>query len=310
MRDVGIPRNPRKYYRFHRDHDHDTEDCFQLRDEIEVLIRRGVLNRFVKNRREKRRPVENAVPPDNPNDNRPIASTINIIGGGTSAEEPAEEGVPSKRPHTSEVISFSNENLEGVKTPHDDAVVISVIVNKFDVKRILVDNGSSANILYYHVYQKMGLTENQLRRMNAPLVGFTGDSVPVEGEVSFLVTAGLAPRESTVRTDFLVVRLPSAYNAILGRPGLNALRAVVSTYHLLVRFSTNYGIGEARGDQMVAKRCYMATYKAKPPAEASNQQELPTEVPTQAMDRMLPIETLDVRNDLWKKRVEPGELLT
>ncbi len=182
--------------------------------------------------------MENAIPPENPNDNRPIAGTINVIGG-TSAGEPAQEGIPPKRQRTSEAISFSDEDLEGVETPHDDVVVISMIVNKFDVKRVLVDNGSSANVLYYHAYQKMGSTGSQLRRINAPLVGFTGNSVPVEGEVSFLVTVGLAPRESTVRTDFLVVRLPSVYNAVLGRPGLNALRAVVSTCHLLMRFSTD-----------------------------------------------------------------------
>ncbi|XP_038985250.1 uncharacterized protein LOC120111619 [Phoenix dactylifera] len=105
------------------------EDCFQLRDEIEALIRREVLNQFVRNRREERRPVKNAVPPKNPNDNKPIAGTINVIGGGSSAKEPAKEGVPPKRPRTSEAISFSDKDLEGVKTPHDDAVVISVIEN-------------------------------------------------------------------------------------------------------------------------------------------------------------------------------------
>ncbi|XP_038973463.1 uncharacterized protein LOC120105243 [Phoenix dactylifera] len=201
MRDQGFRRNPWKYCRFHRDHGHDKEDCFHLGDEIEALIRRGVLNRFVRNRREERKPEENATLPENPNDNRPIAGTINTIRGGSSTEEPTEERTPPKRPRTSEAILLSDKDLERVETPHDDAVVISIIVNKFDVKRILVDNGSSANILYYGAFHKMGMTESQLRRMNAPLVGFTGDSVPVEGEISLLVTVGLAPRESTVRTD-------------------------------------------------------------------------------------------------------------
>ncbi len=191
MRETGVPRNPRKYCRFHRDRGHDTEDCFQLRDEIEALIRRGVLNRFIRNQREERRPAANATPPENPDGNRPIAGTINVIGGASAGG--SAQRVSLKHPRTAEVISFSDEDLEGVETPHDDAVVISMIANKFDVKRVLVDNGSSANILYYHAYQKMGLPEGQLRKINAPLVGFTGDSVPVEGEVSFLVTVGLAP---------------------------------------------------------------------------------------------------------------------
>ncbi|XP_038989097.1 uncharacterized protein LOC120112949 [Phoenix dactylifera] len=310
MRNVGAPRNPKKYCRFHRNRSHDTEDCFQLQDEIEALIRRGVLNRFVKNRREERRPAEDTVPLEDPNDNRPIAGTINVIKGGSSAEESAEEKTSLKRPRTSEAISFSDEDLGEVKTPHDDAVVISMVVNKFHVKRVLVDNGSLANVLYYHVYQKIGLVESQLRKINTPLVGFIGDSVPVAGEVSLLVTVGLAPRESTVRMDFLVVRLLAVYNVILGRPRLNALQAVVSTYHLLVRFPTAEGIGEARGDQMMAKQCYIATCKAKQRTEASSQQELLTEASTQAIDRTLPIEILDVRDNPWEKRVEPGELLT
>ena len=56
--------------------------------------------------------------------------------------------------------------------------------------------------------------------------------------------------------DFLVVKAPSAYNAILGRPGLNALQAVVSTYHLKLKFSTSQGVGEVKGDQALARHCY------------------------------------------------------
>ncbi|XP_038982240.1 uncharacterized protein LOC120110758 [Phoenix dactylifera] len=203
------------------------------------------------------------------NANKPIAGTINTIDRGAPAGGPAGERLLPKRPRTSEVISFSNEDLKGVETPHDDAVVISMVVNKFDVKCVLLDNGSSANILYFDAYSRMGMTEKQLRRMNTPLVGFTGDSVPVEDEVDLLVMVGLAPRESTVGMGFFMVRLPSAYNAILGRPGLNALQVVVSTCHVLMRFPTSQGVGEVRGDQTVARRCYMATHEAKQPAKVS-----------------------------------------
>ena len=59
--------------------------------------------------------------------------------------------------------------------------------------------------------------------------------------------------------DFLVVRASSAYSVILGRPGLNALRAVVSTYHLKLKFSTSQGVGEVRGDQALARHFYNIT---------------------------------------------------
>ena len=55
---------------------------------------------------------------------------------------------------------------------------------------------------------------------------------------------------------FTIIQVPSAYNAILRRPGLNILRAIVSTYHLLVRFPTKNGAGEMRRDRQLARRCF------------------------------------------------------
>ncbi|KAL0404048.1 UNVERIFIED_CONTAM: Retrovirus-related Pol polyprotein from transposon gypsy [Sesamum radiatum] len=53
-----------------------------------------------------------------------------------------------------------------------------------------------------------------------------------------------------------MVDTPFAYNVILGRPGLNAFRAVVSTYHQKMKFSTKNGIGEVVCDRKEARRCY------------------------------------------------------
>ena len=57
---------------------------------------------------------------------------------------------------------------------------------------------------------------------------------------------------------FLVVDCSSAYNAILGRPNLNSWKAMTSTYHLMIKFTTEYGVREVRGDQVVAHECYIA----------------------------------------------------
>ncbi|GAV62572.1 hypothetical protein CFOL_v3_06095 [Cephalotus follicularis] len=55
---------------------------------------------------------------------------------------------------------------------------------------------------------------------------------------------------------FLVVDTPSPYNAIIGRPGLNLMEAIVCTRHLVIKFPTRFGVGEVRGDQQVARQCY------------------------------------------------------
>ena len=57
---------------------------------------------------------------------------------------------------------------------------------------------------------------------------------------------------------FLVVNCSSAYNAILGRPTLNSWKAITSTYHLMIKYPTNYGVGELCGNQVATHKCYIA----------------------------------------------------
>lgn len=61
---------------------------------------------------------------------------------------------------------------------------------------------------------------------------------------------------------YLVVDAPFPYNVILGRPGPNKFQAVVSTHHLKLKFLTRNGIGEARGDQAMARECYLNSVRA------------------------------------------------
>ena len=79
----------------------------------------------------------------------------------------------------------------------------------------------------------------------------------MEGEITLPLTAGIDPQQSTILMTFTVVRVSSTYNTILGRSELNALRAVVSTYYLLVRFSIRNGVRKIRGDQQLARCCFL-----------------------------------------------------
>ena len=60
-----------------------------------------------------------------------------------------------------------------------------------------------------------------------------------------------------------MVDCPSSYNVIIGRPTLNRLKAAMSTYCLKVKFPTDNGVGEVRGDQILARECYQAVLAAK-----------------------------------------------
>ena len=111
----------------------------------------------------------------------------------------------------------------------------------------MIDMGSSTGVLYLDAFQKLGLTKESLKPISTALTGFTGDSVSPLGTVTLPLTLGTPPRTKTVMSTFLVVDLPTAYNAILGRPTLNKIRAVVSTYHQTVKFPTHAGTGEVWG---------------------------------------------------------------
>ena len=78
------------------------------------------------------------------------------------------------------------------------------------------------------------------------------------GTVTLPVVVGSYPQQITRSVNFLVVDCLSSYNAIIGRPTLNSWKTVTFTYHLSVKFPTEYGIGQVRGDQLVARECYLA----------------------------------------------------
>ena len=80
--------------------------------------------------------------------------------------------VPKIARRESLIIGFSEEDARRLHHPHDDALVVSVWVGDYNVHRMLVDNSSSANILYYPVFQQMGIDRARLIPTNAPLVGF------------------------------------------------------------------------------------------------------------------------------------------
>ena len=156
-------------------------------------------------------------------------------------------------------ISFTAKEQEKVLTPHHDALVISHIVANCLVKRILVDNGSSANIIFQAAYQDLGLEESALTRRITPLIGFSGEVKQTAGEVILPVYA----EGISMSTKFLVVDCQSSYNMILGKPWIHDMGAVPSSLHQMVKFPTPWGIRAIRGDHENSRSCYYTTLKGK-----------------------------------------------
>ena len=155
----------------------------------------------------------------------------------------------SKLPQLDTTITFLDADLEGCQHPHDDLLVIRAIVANKTVHRVLVDNGSSADIIFMSAFDKMGIGREKLEPVNAHLRGFSGEKVLPLGLIQLVLTIGDPPCQATTMKKFLIVEAPSVYNMLLGKPSLNAIRAIPSAYHMVVKFPTENGVGMVRGDQ-------------------------------------------------------------
>ncbi|KAL2481572.1 Ribonuclease H [Abeliophyllum distichum] len=199
MRASSSELNQRRYCRYHRSTRHDTDDCRDLKGEIESLIRRGHLEEFL------------ARPP----------------GGG---EPPQPQGrielSPPPQPRQGEIhmIVGGSQYLEGSRRQRQ-------------------------------LSNEMDIDARHVRPFPKPLQGFTGDYVNSKGQIALVVELGLPLCNRRIIADFVIVDLPSNYNAILGRPILNELKAAASIYHYAIKFSTPHGVGVVRGSQLVARIC-------------------------------------------------------
>ena len=132
----------------------------------------------------------------------------------------------SKLPLLDTTITFSDSNMEGCQHPHDDPLVIRVIVANKTVHRVLIDNGSSEDIIFASAFDKMGIGSEKLEPVKSHLLGFLGEKVLPLRSTQLVLTLGNPLCQATTTVKFLIVDAPLAYNMLLGRPSLNALRAV------------------------------------------------------------------------------------
>ena len=139
--------------------------------------------------------------------------------------------------------------------------MIKAIVTNKTIHKVLVDNGSSADISFASAFDKMGIGREKLEPVNVCLRGFSGERVLPLGSVQLALTLGDPPCQATTTERFLIVDAPSAYNMLLGRPSLNAIRAIPSIYYMVIKFPTANRVGMVRGNQRIAKECYSTSMK-------------------------------------------------
>ena len=277
-----------KFCRFHNQPGHETDECRQLKNLIEELLRENKLQQFVK--KNSNNPASSSqgqqVPVHQPRtgekatgheSGRPV---INVITGGPHPAgkswgemerysralkyAPAEEDVfvledttPLKQQKTfSDDIIFRARDSTGIEAPTLDPLVISAGIGPAIVRRVLIDCGASCNILFKKTFDQMKIPMIDVQASSQKIAGFTGEPKQPIGTIDLLVELGEGERKVVRKQTFVIVDEFSAYNAFLGRPTLAAFKAILAPWCLTIKFPTDNGVGVIKGDQNVARECY------------------------------------------------------
>ena len=136
-------RNRNKYCRFHRDHGHDTDECFDLKQQIENLIRQGKLSNFLgrdyKDEKLKAKVEESSRPP--------LGEIRMIVGGSSTGQSSRSRKTylkvvqnvqlsrrsPKTRTPDEQAITFTDEDASRIHHLHDDAIVITLLIDRKSV---------------------------------------------------------------------------------------------------------------------------------------------------------------------------------
>ncbi|XP_016168272.1 uncharacterized protein LOC107610784 [Arachis ipaensis] len=216
-----------EYCEYHKLYRQSTNDCYDLKNVIEKLVKKGRLNKYLIERsdsQEKRKRDEKDTGRRDRSTQTPERH-IHMIAGGF-----AEVGLTksSRKRHLKEIyqveeeildsptISFTKEDAQGIIPEHDDPVVITLILANANLHWTLMDQGSSADILFKPTFDKLGLEEKELKAYSDTLYGL-GDTPIRPLSFIFLHTIfGKGMRSETLNIEYIVLVVASAYNALIG----------------------------------------------------------------------------------------------
>ncbi|XP_072062188.1 uncharacterized protein [Arachis hypogaea] len=299
------------------------------KDLLERLAWQGLLDKYIKGRKHKegnKDREERHQAPGHKEDNKwsnnaPPKSIINCISGRfarggetTSARKRSyhamlafEGTTPQNTKSAPDLnITFSQEDICSAAPNLDDPVVISIQTGELLVRKVILDSGSSADVLFYSTFLKMKLSEKLMQPSSGELVGFSGERVPIKGYIWLKTMMGEGSLSRTIDMQYLVVDCPSPYNIILGRPALNMFRAVVSTFYLCVKFQAQDGrIATLHSNRQQARQCYNASLK-RSIARHEFQQEVKA---IHSTNEVLSLAELDPREDTQERPQPADELM-
>ncbi|XP_050241023.1 uncharacterized protein LOC126689903 [Quercus robur] len=165
----------------------------------------------------------------------------------------------------SPILGFSDEDKVGTIPPHDDPLVVTLRIEGYDVRRVLVNQGSVVEVMYLDLYMGLKLRPEDLMAYDSILVSFEGKTVTLKGQIRLTIQTG----SDIVEVDFIVVDAYSPYTTIVAKPWLHALGAVSSTLHQKVKYPSEGQVKEVIGDQAMARQCIVFAISRRPSTEPS-----------------------------------------
>ncbi|VFQ96735.1 unnamed protein product [Cuscuta campestris] len=268
-----------KYCSFHKTDSHNTTECNSVKGVIKHMIEAGELDQeyLAQARQKKNQWVRPEGQSADQNKKKKAAGKehVKMIYGGPEGGDSASQRKkwgrelyvdsfafdPRQKQTKREPIIFTDQDLPITGEDHNDPLVITMDMGGVDISRVLVETGSSDNVLYLEAFEKLKLCRTRLEPLKTPLSRFTGDSVKAEGTILITCELGTGDKVMQKEMSFVVVNIKCVHNAILGRPGINKVRGIISMAHLCMKFYTPGGIGQVRGDQKKARSLYLEAVK-------------------------------------------------
>ncbi|XP_030928630.1 uncharacterized protein LOC115954818 [Quercus lobata] len=190
-----LKHNQNLYCAYHQEPGHTTDDCRNLKNHLDRLVREGKLRHLLHRPEGWQEPSNNET---RKSTLRPPIGTINVIlaaprrTGSIPFRVMSVSSFPTKpddreskraRMSVTPLIGFTEEDKQGTIQPHDDALVVTLRIGGYDMKRVLVDQGSAVEVMYPDLYKGLNLKQEDLSPYDSPLVSFEGKIVIPRGMI-------------------------------------------------------------------------------------------------------------------------------
>nr|GEV99869.1 reverse transcriptase domain-containing protein [Tanacetum cinerariifolium] len=251
-------RSSNKFCDFHNDKGHSTDECMQLKKQIEELVRAGKLSHLIKEIKQRRDQSKTGKKEMATKDK---STTIYMV---QSWQRIVKQNETQSFERVREIAFPQLTASNGTEGP----LVIEAEMGGYVIHRMYIDGGSSMEILYEHCFNRLRPEiKSQMVPATTSLTSFSGETIWPLGQLRLLVTIGDATHSTKAWMNFRVVKSMLPYNGIIGRPGLKAIQAVPSTVHGMLKFPVEGGIATIRSTILIPTECASVTTSSMTPRE-------------------------------------------